>query len=97
MSAAAFSVTPMDYLPLTRSGTFEEFPASGGTDTLFPELPPSGSRPVEVTVTVPDGDSRRCVMHIVAAEDDAPAALAMALGACREVDGFELTARRFAG
>lgn len=66
-------------------------------ETLFPELPPDGARPVEVAVTVPDGDSRRCVMHVVAAEDDAAQAIAMAVGACRGVDGFELTARRFAG
>jgi hypothetical protein len=87
----------MSYLPLTRSGAFEDFPFAEGTDTLFPELPPAGSRPVEVTVTVPDGDSRRCVMDIVAAEDDAPQAFATAFGACRGVKDFEITARWFTG
>lgn len=85
----------MDHLPLTRSGAFEEFPLAAGMETLFADLPPNGMRPVEVTVTVPDGGSPRCVMHIVAAEDDAPQALAMAAGACRGVEEFEITARRF--
>jgi hypothetical protein len=97
MSLPAPTVTPMDHLPLTRSAPWTEIPPASGIETLFPELPPPGSRPVEVTVTVPDGDSRRCVMDIVAAEDDAPRAVATALGACRGVDGFELTARRFRG
>jgi hypothetical protein len=87
----------MNHLPLTRSGSWTEIPLTGGIETLFPELPPDGARPVEVTVTVADGDSRRCVMSVVAAEDDAPQAVAMALGACRGLDGFEVTARRFAG
>lgn len=80
---------------LTYPAPWTEIPAAA--DTLFPELPPDGARPVEVTVTVPDGAGRRCIMQIVAAEGDAPAAAAMALGACRGVAGFELTARRFAG
>ncbi len=66
-------------------------------ETLFPELPAPGMRPVEVTVTVPDGDSRRCVMHVVAAEADAAQALAMAAGACGDVEDFEIVARRFRG
>jgi hypothetical protein len=66
-------------------------------ETLFPELPSSGERPVEVAVTVPDGAGRRCVMHVVAAERDAGQAFAMAFEACRDAEGFEVTARRFAG
>ena len=64
-------------------------------EPLWPELPPPGSRPVEVMVTVPGADGRRVVMDIVAAEDDAERALAVAMRACRGVDDFELTARRF--
>lgn len=66
-------------------------------EPLFPELPASGARPVEVIVTVPDGRSRRCVMDVVAAEDVAGQAFAMAFGACRDVEDFEITARRFEG
>lgn len=66
-------------------------------ETLFPELPLPGERPVEVAVTVPDGDSRRCVMHVVAAEADAVKAFEMAFGACEGMDEFEVTARRFTG
>ncbi len=66
-------------------------------ETLFPELPSSGSRPVEVAVTVPGEAGRRCVMHVVAAEADAVRAFGMAFGACRDVEDFEVTARRFAG
>jgi hypothetical protein len=72
-------------------------PPDAGMETLWPELPPNGARPVEVAVTVPDGDSRRVVMHVVAAEDDGPQALAMALGACRGVEDFEIVVRRFTG
>lgn len=86
----------MEHLPLTRPGPWEDFPA-GELETLFPELPPPGARPVEVTVTVPHGDGRRVVMHVVASEDDAPQALAMAAGACRGMRDFEVTARRYAG
>jgi hypothetical protein len=67
-------------------------------ETLFPELPLPGERPVEVAVTVPgDGGSRRCVMHVVAAQADAVKAFEMAFGACEGLDEFEVTARRFAG
>lgn len=36
-------------------------------------------------------------MHVVAAERDAGQAFAMAFEACRDAEGFEVTARRFAG
>ena len=86
-------------LPLTRSAPWTDLdlPANASMEPLWPELPPPGARPVEVMVTVPDGDSRRCVMHVVAAEDDAGRALAMAVSACRGVGDFEVTARPFAG
>jgi hypothetical protein len=71
-------------------------PAPDGMEPLFPELGPPGARPVEVMVTVPEGRSRRCVMHIVASEDDAAKAVSVAMSACRGVEGFEVTARRFA-
>jgi hypothetical protein len=80
------------HLPLTRSGAFEEIPATGGVDTLFPELPPPGMRPVEVMVILPEG---RCAMHIVVAQADAAEAFAMAFGACADVEEFEITAKRF--
>lgn len=84
----------MDHLPLTQSAPFEDIPA--GIDTLFPELAPSGARPVEVTVTVPEGCGRRAVMHIVVAEGNAGDAFGLAFSACNGVEGFEITARRFA-
>jgi hypothetical protein len=66
-------------------------------ETLFPELPSSGARPVEVMVTVPEGDSRRCVMDLLVAEAHLLRAFALAFEACRGAEGFEVTARRFAG
>jgi hypothetical protein len=84
----------MSHLPLTRSAAFEEIPGTGGTETLFPELPPPGTRPVEVTVVLPEG---RCAMHIVVAEADAAHAFGLAFGACRDVEEFEVSARRFRG
>jgi hypothetical protein len=68
-----------------------------GLETLFPELPPPGARPVEVTVTIPHGETRRTVMHILVTEDDALRALTLAVTACRGVEDFEVMARRFAG
>ena len=50
-----------------------------------------------VVVTVPDGKSRRCVMDVVVAEEDAGRAFGTAFEACRGVEGFEITARRFEG
>jgi hypothetical protein len=82
------------HLPLTRSGAFEEIPATGGVDTLFPELPPAGMRPVEVTVALP---GRPCAMHLVVAEEDAAAAFSLAFRACAGVEEFEITARQFRG
>ncbi|HTJ66185.1 MAG TPA: hypothetical protein VL551_01525 [Actinospica sp.] len=84
----------MDHLPLTRSAPFEDFPADGVIETLFPELPPPGMRPVEVTVTLPEG---RCAMHIVVAQADGAEAFGMAFRACADVEDFEITARRFRG
>ncbi len=81
--------------PLTAPQPWEEIPPGDGFETLFPELPPSGARPVEVTVTVPDGDSRRVVMDIVTAEANAGDAFGLAFRACSEVEGFEVTARPF--
>ena len=86
-----------DCLPLLRPAPWEEIPPGAGFETLFPELPPPGTRPVEVTVTVPDGDSRRVVMDIVTAEANAGDAFALAFRACAGVEGFEVSARRFAG
>lgn len=87
----------MSDLPLAVPPPREEIPSGEGSVTLFPELPPPGTRPVEVTVTVPDGDSRRVVMDIVTAEANAGDAFSLAFRACAGVEGFEVTARRFAG
>lgn len=87
----------MEHLPLTRPAPWTEIPAAAGIETLFPELPPSGARPVEVAVTVPEGAGERVVMHVLVAEDDAPQAFAMAFGACRDVEQFTITAGRFRG
>jgi hypothetical protein len=82
----------MEYLPPTRPQPFTEIPA--GVEPLFPELAPPGSRPVEVTVTLPGVPS---AMHMVVAQPDAAAAFALAFGACAGVEDFEVTARRFRG
>ena len=82
----------MEHLPLTRSGPFTEIPA--GIETLFPELAPPGSQPVEVTVTLPGVP---CAMHIVTREADAGRAFELAFEACAGIDEFEITARRFRG
>ena len=87
MSVPAFTVGAMDLVS----------PLRPGMEPLFPELPVSGARPVEVTVTVPDGTGRRCVMDVVVAEEDAGRAFGTAFEACRGVEGFEITARRFEG
>ena len=86
-------------LPLTRSAPWTDLdlPANASMEPLWPELPPPGTRPVEVTVTVPEGDGRRCVMDVVVAEDSAGQAFAMAFAAVRGVGDFEVTARPFAG
>jgi hypothetical protein len=83
----------MEHLPLTRSGPFEEIPG-GNMATLFPELPPPGMRPVEVTVTLP---GRPSAMHLVVAEEDAASAFGLAFRACAGIEEFEVSARRFAG
>jgi hypothetical protein len=84
----------MDNLPLTRPALFEEIPFTVGTETLFPELPPAGMRPVEVTVTLP---GRPSAMHLVVAEEDAAAAFGLAFRACTGVEEFEISARRYRG
>jgi len=86
----------MEHLPLTRPAPFEDFTA-GGIETLFPDLPPPGARPVEVRVWVPDGDGRRCVMDVVTPQVNAERAFAMAFRACAGVEDFEVVARRFRG
>jgi hypothetical protein len=91
MSEAALTVDFMS-LPLTRSAPWTDIPA--GVETLFPELPSSGARPVEVTVTLPGIPH---AMHLVVAQGDTPRALTFAFGACEGVDDFEITARRFRG
>jgi len=79
-------------LPLTRPGPWTEIPP--GTETLFPELAPSGARPVEVTVALPEVPH---AMHLVVAQADTARAFALALGACADVEEFEIRVRRFRG
>jgi hypothetical protein len=83
----------MNHLPLTRSQPFTDFPA--GMDPLFDELAPLVQAPVEVTVTVPEGDRRRCVMDLLVAEGDAVRAFAVAWEKCGSLAEFEITVRRF--
>jgi len=85
----------MSHLPLTRSGPRAGLPVNAGMEPLFAELGPLRANPVEVVVTVPEGKSRRCVMDVVVAEEDAGRAFGTAFEACRGVEGFEITARRF--
>lgn len=85
-------------LPLTRSGPWTEFPATGGMvplfdDFLFPVHAPRGSRPVQVTVTVPDGGGGRPVMDLAAREADAVEAFAMAFRECAGIGEFEIRVR----
>lgn len=87
----------MDSLPLTRPAPWAEIPANTGMDPLFDELAPLAANPVQVTVTVPGGKSRRCLMDVVVAEGDAARAFAMAFEQIRGAGDFEVTARRFAG
>ena len=71
--------------------------AQSGMEPLFPELPPPGMRPVEVTVTVPEGSDSRCVMQVVTAEGNAEQAFSLAFRACAGYGSFEVTARPFGG
>lgn len=87
----------MEHMPLTRSQPFTEIPPGAGMETLWPELAPPGARPVSVTATVPNGDSRQAVMSLIVREDDAVRAFAMALEHCAGVDGFEIRVGRHAG
>jgi hypothetical protein len=91
MSAPLPNVVLMS-LPLTRSAPWTEIPAAA--ETLFPELPSSGARPVEVTVTLPGIPP---AMHLVVSQADTPRALAVAFGACEGVDEFKISVRRFRG
>ena len=94
MSVLTFTVAGMEYLPLTRPDPWTEIPVTGGMEPLFAELGPPGLRPVEVTVTLPEG---HCAMYLVVPQAGAAEALGMALGACAGVEEFEITVRRFKG
>lgn len=85
----------MDHLPLTCSAPFEDVP-DWAMETLFPELAVSGTRRVEVLVTVP-GEGHRTVMDVVAAEEDAERAVLMAYRQARKLGGYEVTVRPFTG
>ena len=97
MSVPAFTVGVMSHLPLARPAPWDGIPANAGMEPLFDELGPLLARPVEVTVTVPDGKGRRCLMDVVVAEKDAGQAFAVAFDAIRDAEDFEVTARRFEG
>lgn len=75
-----------------RPAPWTEIPA--GMEPLFAELAPNGARPVQVTVTVPDGGGRRAVMDIMTREDQAVEDFAMVFGYAAEAEGFEITVRR---
>jgi hypothetical protein len=79
-------------LPLTRSAPWTEIPPE--IETLFPELPSSGARPVEVTVTLPGIPH---AMHLLVTQADTSRAFALAFEACAGVEEFEISVRRFRG
>lgn len=80
----------MDHRPLTAAQPFEEIPL----DALFPVPAPGGARPTEVMVLVPE-EGDRVVMHIVASEEDAERAVAMAFREARKMPGYELIVKPF--
>jgi hypothetical protein len=82
----------MDYLPLTRPEPFTEIPA--GIETLFPELPSPGARPVEVIVALPDNP---CAMYVVVPESGALEVLREVLAACAKAEEFEIAIQRYTG
>lgn len=89
-------------MPLTRSAPFTEIPAGSvdviwPQDTLWPELAPPALRPVQVTVTVPEGGGRRPVMDIVTQQAQAVADFATAFRYAVQADDFEITVRRYRG
>jgi hypothetical protein len=94
MSVPAFIVARMS-LPLTRPAPWEEFPA--GMETLWPELAVPAERPIQVTVTVPDGDGRRPVMDVVTREDQAVEYFATVFRYAAETEGFEIVVGRYTG
>jgi hypothetical protein len=85
----------MSFLPLTRPAPWTEFPPD--METLWPELAVPGERPVQVTVTVPDGGGRRPVMDIVTRQDRAVDDFATAFRYAQEAEGFEIVVRRYRG
>jgi hypothetical protein len=87
----------MNHVPLTRPARFEEIPVTAGMDELFPELGLPATAAVEVTLTVADGVRRRCLMDVVVPEAQAAEAFGLAFRHCAGLEGFEVTARRFAG
>jgi hypothetical protein len=81
-------------LPLTRPAPWTDIP---GMEPLWPELAFPGERPIQVTVTVPDGGGRRPVMDIVTTQDRAVDDFATAFAYAQEADGFDVHVRRYAG
>jgi hypothetical protein len=92
MSDRPPSVLVMEaHRPLTVSPPFEDVPAE---DMLFPVPSPDGTRPTEVMVMMPE-EGYRVVMHIVASDEDAERAVALAFREGRKLKGYELTVREF--
>lgn len=63
-------------------------------EALFPVPSPGGVRPTEVMVMLPE-EGYRVVMHIVACDEDAERAVALAFRKARELDGYEMTVKAF--
>lgn len=84
-------------VPLTRAQPWETVPELAGLDSLFPDLEPRASRPVEVTASFAEEGGRRVPVHVVIAEADAARAVVFAFGLVRDLPGYEVTVRAFAG
>jgi len=64
-------------------------------EMLFPELPPPGTRPVEITATAPGREFP--LMNVVTTEDDAVRNFRIVFGHAVQVPGYEITVRPFGG
>jgi hypothetical protein len=78
--------------PLTSPQPWEDFPVP--EEALFPVPGPGGARPTEVMVILPE-EGDRVVMHIVASDEDAERAVALAFREARKLDGYEMTVKAF--
>jgi hypothetical protein len=84
-------------MDLTRPAPWTEFGADMEplfAEHLFARPPRPGERPVEVLVTVPDGDGRATVMDIVTCADRVVDEFATAFSCAAGAGDYEITVRR---